>query len=222
MVLRPLVVAFDVNETLFSLQAIGRRLDDVGAPDGMLQRWFTQVLSDGFALTVTGDFAGFRDLALATLTRMLDGDEATAGRVLEAFAELDAHPDVRPALERLADAGVPAVTLTNGHAETTETLLERAGLRHLILRCHDVSEVRRWKPAPLAYRHCAQRNDVTPERLGMVAVHSWDIHGARRAGLCTGYASRLEGAPVGHFEPAHINAADLPGVIDQMLALPER
>lgn len=221
MALRPQVIAFDVNETVFSLQAVGRALDRVGAPDGTLQRWFRQVLSDGFALTCAGDFVAFRDLARGTLTRMLD-DEPAAAHVLDAFATLDPHPDVRPALERLAAAGVPAVTLTNGHADMTEHLLARAGLRDLVARCHDVGDVGRWKPAAEAYLHCARRNDVAPQRLGMVAVHSWDIHGARSAGLVTGYASRHEGAAVPHFRLAHVTADDLRGVIEGLLALPER
>lgn len=216
---RPLVVAFDVNETLFSLDAVGRRLDDAGAPTGTLQRWFSQVLSDGFAVTAAGGFMEFRQLALRWLIRMLD-DEATASHVLDGFGELDPHDDVRPALERLAAAEVPAVTLTNGHAEMTDALLRRAGLRDLVAGCHDVGEVERWKPAALPYEHCAQRNSVTPQRLGMVAVHSWDIDGANRAGLVTGYASRHEGTHVGHFSPADVAADDLVGVIDGLLALP--
>lgn len=30
--------------------------------------------------------------------------------------------------------------------------------------------------------------------VALVAVHSWDVHGARRAGLTTGWCSRIEGA----------------------------
>lgn len=220
MVLRPQVIAFDVNETLFSLAAVGGALDDLGAPTGTLHRWFAQVLSDGFALTCAGDFVAFRELAQQTLARMLD-DGPAALTVLEAFATLDPHPDVAPALQRLSAAGVPAVTLTNGHAEMTEHLLERAGLRDLVAACHDVGEVRRWKPAALPYRHCAQRNEVMPSRMALVAVHSWDVHGARRAGLVTGYASRHEGGPVEHFAPADVSARDLVGVIDGLLSLPD-
>ena len=216
---RPLVIAFDVNETLFSLDAIRRRLDALDAPGDTLETWFSQVLSHGFALTAAGSFVPFSRLARAILARLL-GDEAAAAHVLEAFAELDPHPDVRPALERLSEAGVPAVTLTNGHAEITRRLLVRAGLDHLVTRCFDVGEVGRWKPAALPYEHCALRCEVVPERLGMVAVHSWDIHGARRAGLVTGYASRLEGAPVGVFEPAHVIGADLVEVVERLLAPP--
>jgi 2-haloacid dehalogenase len=219
MVQRPLVVAFDVNETLFSLEAIRRRLQAISAPDGTLDRWFGQVLSHGFALTAAGSYVAFRDVARSVLARLLGDDEAAA-HVLEAFGELDPHPDVRPALEWLHLAGVPAVTLTNGHAETTRQLLRRAGLDHLVTRCFDVGEVRCWKPAALPYEHCAQRCEVGPNRLGMVAVHSWDIHGARQAGLTTGYANRLEGAPVANFLPAHVQGDDLVEVVEHLLDLP--
>lgn len=216
---RPLVVAFDVNETLFSLDEIGRALADVGAPRDALRRWFAQVLSDGFALTCAGDYVEFRTLALQTLSAML-GDDSRATAVLDRFAYLDPYADVRPALERLREAEVPAVTLTNGHADMTRHLLDRAGLGDLVRTCHDVGEVERWKPAALPYEHCAHRNAVAPERMALVAVHSWDIHGARRAGLVTGYARRHEGRRVAHFEPADVEADDLVGVVEGLLGLP--
>jgi len=221
MVQRPLVVAFDVNETLFSLDAIRARLDRMGAASDTLETWFGQVLSQGFALAAAGSFAPFRDLAQTTLARLLD-DDAAAEHVLEAFQRLDAHPDARPALERLAAADIPAVTLTNGHADTTRHLLDRADLGHLVARCFDVGEVGRWKPAAPAYQHCARQCGVAVDRVAMVAVHSWDIHGARRAGLLTGYASRLEGQPVPLLEPAHVSGVDLVEVIDRLLDLPPR
>lgn len=219
MVLRPLVVAFDVNETLFSLAAIRARLDQIGAPGDTLETWFGQVLSRGFALAAAGSFAPFRDLAHTSLARLL-GDDDAATHVLEAFQLLDPHPDVRPALERLAAVDLTAVTLTNGHAETTRHLLDRVDLGHLVARCFDAGEVGRWKPAALAYQHCAQQCGVPADRVALVAVHSWDIHGARRAGLLTGYASRLEGQAVPLLEPAHVSGTDLVEVVEQLLGLP--
>jgi 2-haloacid dehalogenase len=53
-----------------------------------------------------------------------------------------------------------------------------------------------------------------------VAVHAWDCHGAKRAGLTTGWASRLEGGYGGLFAPADVTGADLAEVADGLLALP--
>jgi 2-haloacid dehalogenase len=74
------------------------------------------------------------------------------------------------------------VTLTNGSATLTTELLERAGLDGLVGRVISIDEVQAWKPASNAYRHTADVLGVAPGRLALIAVHSWDVHGARRAG----------------------------------------
>lgn len=218
--MRPEAVAFDVNETLFSMEALRTALTDVGAPDGTLTAWFDRVLRDGFALAAAGDFVEFGPLAHTTLTRLL-GDADAAATVLDAFAHLEPHPDVEPALRRLTDAGVAVVTMTNGHAATTRGLLERAGLDGLVARCLDVTGPRVWKPAARAYRWCAEQVPVRPERLALVAVHGWDVHGASRAGLLTGYARRHEGGRADHFAAAVAEADDLVGVVEELLARPD-
>lgn len=56
-------------------------------------------------------------------------------------------------------------------------------------------------------------------QMALVAVHGWDIMGAHRAGLTTGWASRLEG----HFPPAmgapDVSGANLVEVANGLLAL---
>jgi 2-haloacid dehalogenase len=55
-----------------------------------------------------------------------------------------------------------------------------------------------------------------------VAVHAWDCHGAKRAGLTTGWASRLEGRYGSLFASADVTGADLTEVAGGLLALPAR
>lgn len=213
------LVIFDVNETLFSLQAIRRRLP----AEGDLELWFTQVLRDGFALAAAGDARPFRDLALLHLERLLGERRVAAPReaaedILAAFTELDPHPDVAPALERLRAAGLRLVTLTNGHAETTQRLLARAGLAEHIEHCLSVDAVGHWKPRPEPYRYALEVCGVTPDEAAMVAVHSWDVDGAKRAGLVTGYASRLEGAFLPLFTAPDVIGKDLVEVAESLLA----
>jgi 2-haloacid dehalogenase len=54
-----------------------------------------------------------------------------------------------------------------------------------------------------------------------VAVHSWDVHGARQAGLLTGWASRLEGQFPAIFDRPAVIGADLVEVVEGLLALPD-
>ena len=64
---RPAVVAFDVIETLMSLEPLRDRLVASGQPPGLLEAWYTRTLRDGMALSVTGDYVAFADVAEAAL-----------------------------------------------------------------------------------------------------------------------------------------------------------
>jgi 2-haloacid dehalogenase len=146
-------------------------------------------------------------------------DDAAVAHVMDGFAALPASPDAEPALRRLADAGVPAVCLTNGAAATTAAFLERAGLTGLVDRVISVEEVGRWKPPPIVYRHAAAVTGVPGDRIALVAAHAWDCHGAKRAGLSAGWVSRLEGRYGEVFEPPDVTGDDLVEVVDRLLAL---
>ncbi|GLZ08474.1 haloacid dehalogenase [Actinomadura sp. NBRC 104412] len=218
---RPQVVAFDVIETLIALEPLRARFVEAGLPGHLLETWFTRTLRDGMTLSATGDFEPFRPVAenaLRAVTRFEVGDAAVA-HVLDGFATLPAHPDVEPALRRLADAGVRAMLLTNGARATTLDFVERHSLTDLIERVVTVEEVRRWKPPAVVYEHAASVAGVPADRLALVAAHAWDCHGAKRAGLVTGWVSRLERDYSAIFAPPDARGDDLVEVVDALLAL---
>lgn len=216
---RPLVVAFDAVETLFSLDPVRSALEELGAGPRGLDLFFARLLRDGFALAAAGDYRPFREVATGALRFALPepSDEAVA-RVLGAFEELPAHPDAAPALARLAAAGLRVIVLTNGGEAETKVLLQRTGLDTHVEVVVGAEGAGRWKPAPGAYRHTAEVVRTDPSRLALVAVHSWDVHGARRAGLMTGWASRLEGRLPEVFDPPHVCGRDLVEVADALIA----
>lgn len=219
---RPAVVAFDVIETMFSLDTVRQRFIDLGLPAHLLELWFARLLRDGFALVASGDYQPFPQVASSALAPILmQHDIATSATdgILAAFGELDAHPDVEPALRMLAGAGVRVVALSNGGADTTRSLIERAGFTPFIEQVLSVDDVKHWKPHPAVYEYAARSTGVEPDQLALIAVHSWDILGARRAGLVTGWASRLEG----YFPPAlgqpDVHGESLTEVVDRLLHL---
>lgn len=86
-------VAFlDVNETLSDLAPLRERFEQVGAPGELMPTWFAATLRDGIALTASGEYAAFQDVARGNLHALLAGspqlrlpiDEAT-GQVLTAM-----------------------------------------------------------------------------------------------------------------------------------------
>lgn len=215
---RPDVVAFDVVETMFSLAPVEEALRPLAVP---LPLFFTRLLRDGFAFAAAGGHQPFREVAASALRALAPGSEdAEQQAVLDAFGHLPAHADAAPAIERLVDAGVRVVTLTNGGADTTGRLLASAGLDGHVDRVISVDEVGRWKPAAQPYLHAASVLGRRPAEVALVAVHAWDVHGARRAGLITGWCSRSEGTFPEVFQRPDVAGADLVEVADGLLRLP--
>ena len=216
---RPAVVAFDVMETLASLEPLRARLTQTGQPPGLLEAWYTRTLRDGMALSATGDYAGFTEVANAALrglTHYTISDDQVA-YVMAGFDELPAFPDALPAVTRLAEAGLRVACLTNGSASFTSSFVERAGLR--VDRIISVGEVYRWKPASVVYLYAAEVLGVSPDRMALVAAHDWDCHGAKRAGLTTGWVSRKAGGFGVPFAPPDVSGEDLTEVAAKLLAL---
>ena len=220
---RPALVLLDVNETLSDLTPLRGRLADVGAPAHLLDTWFAGTLRDGFALASTGTAAPFPDLGAAVLAGLLHGrdldrsvDDAVA-HVLDGFSVLDVHPDVGPGLRRLRDAGVRAVPFTNGSRPLAEALLERAGLLGVVERVLSVDDAGRWKPHVDAYTWALRTCGVDAGEAALLAVHPWDVHGARRAGLTAGWLSRDGGPYPSPLDAPDVTAADLPTLVDALL-----
>lgn len=210
MLVRPRVVAFDIIETTFSLETLRPRLAARGIPGACLETWFARTLRDAFALAVTDIYAGFRDIAAATLAEVARDqgrklDRAGLDAVLDGFGQLDPHPDAAEAFRILRSANVRVAALSNGAAETTQALLQRSDLSSLVERVISVADIGQWKPRRGLYLHAAEVLSVPPAKLALVATHAWDVHGAKCAGLLTGFVAR------GQSFPSFMSAPDIIG-----------
>jgi 2-haloacid dehalogenase len=222
MATRPQAVAFDVIETLMPLEPLRERFTAIGLPPHLLELWFTRTLRDGIALAATGDYAPFSEVAVQAL-RIVSGyqaDDTSIAHVLAGLSELPAHPDVLPAARMLAAAGVRLACLINGSASLTAGFVQRAGLGALVERVISVEEAGTWKPPAAVYRHAASVLGVSPAEVALVAAHAWDCHGASRAGLVTGWVSRLEREYSPIFAPPDVTGHDLTQVARRLLELP--
>jgi 2-haloacid dehalogenase len=193
---RPDAIVFDVNETLSDLAPLGQRFADVGAPAELAAVWFSSLLRDGFALTATGDPETFARVAEGTARTVLaraglNRPAADAVRhILAGFAELTVHPDVPEGVRLLASQGIRLATFSNGAAAVAERLLTRAGLLDHFDQLLSVEDAGAWKPVRAAYAYAARACQLPPGRIMMIAVHPWDLHGAHRAGMATGWIDR--------------------------------
>lgn len=230
---RPKVVLFDLFETCLQLEGLRPRFVALGRPEHELELFFARLLHQGMALTLAGDAPPFRIVA-ADMLRRTSGrdltDDQVAG-VLDGFRELPVHDDVRAAFELLRDAGIAAYGFTHGSAGTASTALENAGVRDLLADVFSCEDIASFKPPRRVYDFAVQRvgeasaatGGESPDaaRTALVAVHSWDVHGALAAGLVGGFCERLEGRVPDAVLRPHVTAEALDDVITGLLALPE-
>jgi 2-haloacid dehalogenase len=220
---RPSVILFDVNETLSDMAPMAGYFADVGAPDLLAKVWFASVLRDGFALTAAGGKETFGRLARGVLETVLAGATLNrpaaeaADRILSGFSDLSVHPDVPEGVRILREGGLRLVTLTNGSADIADRLLLKAGIRGAFEHLLSVEDADAWKPAPAAYAYAARVCSVAPEQMLMVAVHPWDLHGARQAGLRTAWIARQPVPYPGYFSAPDLQGPDLSSLARQIL-----
>jgi 2-haloacid dehalogenase len=219
---RPKVVLIDVLETMLQIEGLRPRFVDVGRPEHELELFFARTLRDGMALTLAGQAPPFGEVArsaLITTTGRTLSEEAVL-YILAGLEELPPHPDVEPALVMLAEAGVAAYAFTHGSPDVTKHALDRTQLRSYLRGVLSTQEIASFKPPPAVYQWACKQTNAAPATTALIAVHSWDVHGAVRAGLLGGFATRHEGGMSDVIAAPHVVAENLDGVVERLLSLP--
>jgi 2-haloacid dehalogenase len=193
----PKLIVLDVNETLSDLSPLASAFTRVGLAGSDVEAYFAGVLRDGFALACGAENPDFMEIASESLRLRLlpvvgsDGEvQRAVDEVMSTFRACDVHPDVEPGLRALRDAGVRLVTLSNSASSVAEELLARAGVADLVERTISSMNARAWKPHASAYVEMLEECGVRAADAMLVAVHPWDINGAARVGLRTGWVDR--------------------------------
>lgn len=189
------VIVFDVNETLLDLRALDREFERAFGDRAARQEWFGQLLQTALVHTVIDDYRDFATIGRAALdmvcerrSKMLSEDERR--RVLAGMRNLPPHPDVRPALDRLREAGARLATLTNSPLRVIEQQLASAGIASYFEKVLSADSVRRLKPAAEPYQHAARELGVDVTEVRLVAAHAWDVAGALAAGCAAAFVRR--------------------------------
>lgn len=184
---RPNLIAFDVNETLLSLDPIRAELEGIFGSDPPIGEWFARMLHGSLIANVFDNYRPFDEIGAATLINVAArrGLLLRAEDAIEALAPMSSlppHPDVLEGVDRLGQAGFRMVALTNGSSEVANSQIENAGLADSLDRVISVDEVGRFKPESATYHHAAEVMGVDIGEMVLVASHDWDCAGAMAAG----------------------------------------
>jgi 2-haloacid dehalogenase len=216
------ICVFDVNETLLDLHALDPQFARVFGDASVRQAWFTQMLQSAFVTTIAGPYRDFGTIGAAALDMVaarrgvsITQEEKTA--ILSEMRHLPPHPDAREGLERLRQAGLRLVTLTNSTAQVAQAQMTNAGLSEYFEQIFSVDAVQRLKPAPEAYRIVAEHLGVAIGEIRLIAAHAWDIAGALRAGCAAAFVARPGMVLDPLFERPDVVGADLREVAERIL-----
>ncbi|WP_386682016.1 haloacid dehalogenase type II [Loktanella sp. R86503] len=221
---RPRLIVFDVNETLLDLSTLTPLFTRLFGQAGVLREWFPELILYAQALTLSGRYVPFGDLASGTL-RMVGANHDVAitdddiAELKSLITAMPAYPDVGPALAKLQSAGFTLVTLTNSAPSPSPTPLEKAGIDHFFDRNFSIADLQVYKPHPRTYDMVAQAYGALPQDMCMIACHLWDIIGAQAFGCRGGFLARPHNntLPVAGLPQPDFIAQDLGDLADQII-----
>lgn len=180
-------IAFDVNETLLSLEPMRAAVGSVLSPDAT-GHWFAQLLHGSLVANHLGLQRTFEEVGATELQRLAAAAGTTvtdhvARTVARTMRALPAHPDVVPGLTALRAAGHRLVAFTNGSSAAVHDQLVHAGIADHLHAMLSVDAGTTFKPHPSSYATLAGLLQLDPSAVTMVAAHDWDVAGARAAGM---------------------------------------
>jgi 2-haloacid dehalogenase len=214
-------VLFDLNLTLVDPTVLAQPLGDSADAEDLVFAAFDTAIAQAMAITLTGAHAEFRDLVDAALRRAL----ALAGREPELAADalallgsMPAFMEAPQALERLRGEGLHLGVLSQSSTAAADQVLRFAGLRDRMDLVIGADEVGAFKPHPRAYAMAIERTGATVDDVCFVAAHWWDVMGAARAGMRTGWVARRERALLRTVPEPAVRGRDLNEVADRIVA----
>jgi len=168
----------------------GRELNDLWRVKQFDYQWLS-ALSGRYR-----DFQQATEGALVFAARSLRVDLTPEARerLMHAWLELKAWPDVAPALRALKEAGLRLAPLTNFTPAMLERAVANAGLEGLFEELISTDRGKTFKPDPRAYQLAVDALRLKREQIAFVASAGWDVAGGRWFGYPTFWVNR-SGAP---------------------------
>ncbi len=221
---RQRVIVFDVNETLLDIEILNPYFERTFGDARVMRQWFAELILYSQALTLSGSYTPFGQLAVGVLKMVagIRGVTLDAGSIDEFkghMGSLPAHQDVVPALDMLRDAGFSMVTLTNSAPDASKAVIEKAGLSRYFEQQISVDAVKRFKPATAIYRSVESALGADAGSLRLVAAHAWDTLGATAAGWKAALLTRPGNAALPVGEQPDIIEKDLLAVARRIISI---
>ena len=189
------VLVFDVNETLLDMTPLKKAVNTLLNEEQGFRIWFGMLLHYSTVSNSINEYHNFTTIAAATfdmaatsMNKKVTEDEIK--ETLSVIKTLHAYPDVIKGLQLLKENGFRLITLTNSPESALKEQLKNSRLTAYFEQALSIDAIAKYKPAKETYLWAAEKLDVKPEEMIMIAAHGWDLAGASHAGLATGFIAR--------------------------------
>jgi 2-haloacid dehalogenase len=200
---------------------LARPLGDSGADEELVLSALDDTVAMAMVDQLTGGSNSLNELMAAAMRRRLrlaGGDESGADSALQLISTMPAYLETPAALETLRGRGLRLGVLSQSSTQATDNVLRFAGLRdrfELVLSAQDTGL---FKPDLRPYRYAVERTGAeSGSAVCMVSTHWWDVAGAKRAGLRTGWVARRERALLDTVPAPDYMGRDLAEVADAIV-----
>jgi 2-haloacid dehalogenase len=214
-------VLFNLTGTLVDPTVLAQPLGDSGADEELVLSALDDTVAMAMVDQLTGGSNSLNELMAAAMRRRLrlaGGDESGADSALQLISTMPAYLETPGALETLRGRGLRLGVLSQSSTQATDNVLRFAGLRdrfELVLSAQDTGM---FKPDLRPYRYALERTGAeSGSAVCMVSTHWWDVAGAKRAGLRTGWVARRERALLDTVPPPDYTGRDLAEVADAIV-----
>jgi 2-haloacid dehalogenase len=188
-------VLFNLTGTLVDPTVIAAALGDSGADEDLVLAALDDAVAMAMADALTGALTPLDELVEAAMRRRLrlaGADESGAAAARELMGTMPAYIEVPGALESLRARGLRLGVLAQSAADATDAVLRFAGLRDRLELVLSAQEAGAFKPDLRPYRMAIERTGADGADVCFVSTHWWDVAGAKRAGMATGWVARRE------------------------------
>ncbi len=127
-------ILFDINETVLDLSSLKPKFKTAFGDESVMATWFSMLLHSSTVCILTKVQSNFATLAgtmlesIAARMSITLSDKARDD-ILNGFANLPPHNDIKPALTQLQSAGFRTVAFSNSSLNLISTQMRNAGLR---------------------------------------------------------------------------------------------
>ena len=162
--------------------------------------WRTRQFEYQWLYALGGHYADFREatenaLVFAAKGMKLDMTADKRDQLMQAYTQLNAWPDVAPALKKLKAAGIRLIFLSNMTRKMLDTNIANSDLGGLFEHVLSTDQIRAFKPDPKAYEMGVKTLGLKREEILFAAFAGWDVAGAKWYGYPTFWVNRLGSPP---------------------------